>query len=100
MTQLLPDSTATSDVETALSANESTRSTATPALVAEQEVLFGPAAAILVPPATTHRHWPGTRLIAAIGHIHIRLPEPRPIYPRRQSNYFEDARLSRQMDHL
>ncbi|MCW2655317.1 MAG: hypothetical protein QOE41_2078 [Mycobacterium sp.] len=100
MTQLLTGSTATPDVGSASFTNESTQSTTTRVLVTEQEVVFGTAAAVLVPPATTHRHWPGTRLIAAVGRIHIRLPEPRPIYPRWEASYFEVARMSRAMDHL
>lgn len=71
-----------------------------PVLITEQEVLFSTASAVLVPPATTRRHWPGTRFIAAIRHIHIALPEPRPIYPRLGGGYFDSARMSREMDHL
>ncbi|KZS81612.1 hypothetical protein [Mycobacterium persicum] len=68
-------------------------------LITEQQVLFSSAAAIAAP-ATTHHRGLGTTLMAAIGHIHIRLPEPRPIYPRRETSYFEAARMSREMDHL
>ncbi len=77
-----------------------TRHASTPALISEQEVVFSTAAAAILSPATTHGHWRVTRLIAAIGHIHIGLPEPRPLYPRREASYFEGARMSRQMDHL
>jgi hypothetical protein len=77
-----------------------TRHASTPALISEQEVVFSTAAAALPTPATTHRRWRATRLIAAISHIHIGLPEPRPLYPRREASYFEGARMSRQMDHL
>jgi hypothetical protein len=45
-------------------------------------------------------HWHATRLVAAIGHIHIGLPGPQPHYPHREASYFETARMSRQMDHL
>jgi hypothetical protein len=105
MTQLLPGSTATSDVGSAPFAHESTQSTTTRVLVTEQEVVLGTAATISVPPSTTHRHLWGATLIAAIGHINIRLPRlglppPRPCYPRRDANYFEEARMSREMDHL
>ncbi|EUA05870.1 hypothetical protein I546_5856 [Mycobacterium kansasii 732] len=71
----------------------------TPVLVSEQRVLFSSAAA-LAAPATTHHRGLGTTVLAAIGHIHIRLPEPRPAYPRRETSYFEAARMSREMDHL
>ncbi len=76
----------------------------TTALISEQEIMFSNAAAAAaatsISPATTRRHWRRTTVFAAIGRIHIRLPEPRPCYPRLDGNYFEDARLSRQMDHL
>lgn len=72
----------------------------TPVLITEHEVVFTTAAAALVPPAPTHRHWPGITLIAAIRHIHIALPAPRPIYARRDATYFESARMSRLMDRL
>jgi len=71
-----------------------------PILITEQEVLFNTAAATLVRPATNPRHWPGTALFAAGRRIHIRLPEPRPIYPRLERSYFETARMSRLMDRL
>ena len=52
------------------------------------------------PPAVTHRHWPGAAFITAIGHIHIRLPEPRPSYPPHEASYFEAGEMSRLMEHL
>jgi hypothetical protein len=72
----------------------------TPVLISEQEVVFSTAAAAFVPLATTRHHWRVTTLIAAIGRIHIALPEPRPCYPRRGASYFEGGRMSREMDHL
>jgi hypothetical protein len=75
-------------------------SSSAPVLISEQEVVFNTAAAALVRPAPTHRHWPGTTLFAAVRRIHIALPEPRPIYPRREASYFDSARMSRLMDHL
>src|SRR6478735_2706789 len=83
------------DVELAPSAVSSALPASAPVLITEQEVLFKTAAALSVPPRTTHRHWPGAAVITAIGHIHIRLPEPRPIYPRREASYFEAGRMSR-----
>jgi hypothetical protein len=100
MSQLLPASTATPDVESAPSAVDSTKYGATGAFVTEQEVAFATAATISVPTATTRHRRLGTTLIAAIGHIHIALPEPRPHYARRDPDYFEAARISREMDHL
>ena len=78
----------------------SERRAAAPILIRGHEVLFGTAAATLLPSATAHRRFRGTTLTAAIGRIHIRLPEPRPIYPRRDASYFEEARMARHMDHL
>jgi hypothetical protein len=88
------------DLGSAPSEGGSERRDTTPVLITEQEVVFSTAAATLLPPATAHRRWQGAKLIAAIGHIHIRLPEPRPIYPRREASYFDAARMSRQMGHL
>jgi hypothetical protein len=103
MSHLLARSTATPGVSSARSAVDSTQRNSTPVLISEQEVVLSTAAAAaatLTPPATTRRHWRGTTLIAAIGRIHIGLPEPRPCYPRRDASYFEEARMSRHMDHL
>ncbi len=88
------------DVEPAPPTVRSTRPASAPVLITEQEVLFKTAAAVSVPPAPTHRHWPGAALLTAIGHIHLRLPEPRAVYPRRQDSYFEAGRMSRLMEHL
>jgi hypothetical protein len=52
------------------------------------------------PPAVAHRHWPGAAFVTAIGHIHIRLPEPRPSYPPHEASYFEAGEMSRLMEHL
>ena len=49
--------------------------------------------------AETHHHRPGGTVIAAIGHIHIGLPEPR-TYPLHESRFFEDELMSRLMEHL
>jgi hypothetical protein len=100
MSHLLPASTATPDVGSASSAVGSTQHSPTRVLVTEQEVAFSTAAAISVPPAATRHRRLGTTLIAAIGRIHIALPEPRPHYLRRDPNYFEAARMSRAMDRL
>lgn len=79
---------------------DSARDASTPVLISEQEVLFNSAVAASVSPATTRRHWSDAALITAIGHIHLRLPEPRPIYTRREASYFEGGRMSRMMEHL
>jgi hypothetical protein len=95
----LPDPLAP-DVEPAPSAVSSTRHASAPVPIAEQQVLFKAAAAVPVPPAVTHRHWPGAAFITAIGHIHIRLPEPRPSYPPHEASYFEAGEMSRLVEHL
>jgi hypothetical protein len=66
----------------------------------EWHVEGGTATAPVPPPTAAHRHWQATSVIAAIGHIRIRLPEPRPIYPRRRASCFDDAQMSREMGHL
>ena len=90
------------DTDVVLLASATTLGTVFPApiLITEQEVLSTPAAATLERPATNHRRWPGTTLFATVRRIHIRLPEPRPIYPRLECSYFETARVSRLMDRL
>jgi hypothetical protein len=98
MSHLLARSTATPGVGSAPSAVDSTQPNSLRILVAEQEVVFSTTAAISIPPVTTRRRL-GARLIAAIGQI-LTLPEPRPHNPRRDPNYFEAARMSREMDHL
>ena len=71
-----------------------------PVLISEQEVLFNTAVAASVSPATTRHHWSGAAVATAIGHIHLRLPEPRPMYPGHEAGYFEGGRMSRMMEHL
>jgi hypothetical protein len=76
-----------------------TQGTSAPVLITEQEVVFNTAAATFDPPVRIPPRWRGTKLVAAIGRIHLALPEP-PQYLHREPIYFEDARMSRQMDHL
>jgi hypothetical protein len=89
-----------SDAGSTSSEDRTEQNVSIPVLITEQEVVFSTAAAKLLPPATVHRQRRGTTFIAAIGHIHIRLPEPRPLCPRREASYFQDARMSRLMEHL
>jgi hypothetical protein len=97
MSHVLPRYTVAPEVGSLPSAVCTTQHGPTPVLVTEQEVVFATAAAISAP--ATPRRWLGTTLTAAIGGI-LTLPEPRPHYPRREPNYFEAARMSREMDHL
>jgi hypothetical protein len=56
--------------------------------------------AAAVSQATAHHLWTGTKVSAAVHHIHLRVPEPGPVHPRREAAYLETARMSREMDHL
>ncbi|OBK50152.1 hypothetical protein [Mycobacterium sp. 1081908.1] len=51
------------------------------------------------PDAETRHHWRGASVVAAIGHIHLGLPEPR-TYPLHEPRFFEDELMSRLMEHL
>jgi len=75
----------------------------TPALITEQEVILGTAAALSVPPTTTRRRWLGAQLIAAIRRMALTAPDkPRRHYPPSPStrSYLEAARMSREMERL
>jgi hypothetical protein len=102
MLHLLPKSIATPDVGPASPAVGSTQRSPSPILITEQEVVFSTAAAIAVPPATTRRRWLEATLGAAIGRIRILTtpPEPRPHTPRREPDYLQAARMSREMHRL
>ena len=104
MAQLLRGSPATPDVGAAPPSAVSPQPNSTLVLVTEQEVVFSTAAALSSPPTTIHRRWLhltlSPRLSAAIRRIVTPLPEPRPYYPRRESNYYEAARMAREMEHL
>ena len=78
MSQLLRGSPATPGVGSAPPSAGSPQPNPTLVLVTEQEV----------------------GLSAAIRRIVTSLPEPRPYYPRRECNYYEAARMAREMDHL
>jgi len=57
--------------------------------------------AVASPPrAAARRHDGGVKVFAAVRHIHITLPEPRPVLTRFEPKYLEGARMARQMDHL
>jgi hypothetical protein len=79
---------------------DAARDASTPVFISGQEVLFNTVVAASVAPATTPRHWSGAALITAINHIHLRLPEPRPVYPGFEASCFEGGRMSRMMEHL
>ena len=88
------------DVELVAPAMISTREAREQVLITQQEVLFKTAAALSVPPAMMHRYRAAAAVITSIRHIHLRLPEPRPICPRHEPSYFDAARMSRLMEHL
>ncbi len=57
--------------------------------------------ALDVGPAAARPHWPGPMFLAALGHVHLRLPAPHLHPPHHHENfYFETARMGRLMDHL
>jgi hypothetical protein len=84
------------DVGPKPSADSSTGHAPNPVFISTGEVIFNTAAA--VPAATIHHHSAVSALLGAISHIHVKLPEPHPIYQR--ANYFDAARMSRLMEHL
>lgn len=106
MLHLLPRSDPIPDslvlvVEPAPCTASSEQHAAAPVVITEQEVSFMTAAVVSVPAAVvSRRHWPRARLLTAVGHIHIALPEARPHRPRCEGSYFEAARMSRAMEHL
>ena len=68
-------------------------------LVTESQVAFSTAAA--APVGSTRRRWLDTTLMGGLGRILTALSRPRPpLYPRRKPDYFEAARMSREMDRL
>ncbi|MGV0837485.1 hypothetical protein [Mycolicibacterium thermoresistibile] len=99
MTRLLPGTNGSPNATT-LSAPPHRPPDRTPVLITEQEVLLGSVASAAAPPATRRGHFKPAKMMTAIGHLRIRLPERRPVYPRRESVYFESTRLARMMDHL
>ena len=86
------------DVGPKPSADDSTAQAPNLVFISTREVIFNTAAA--VPAATVHRHSAVSTLLGAISHVHVKLPEPHPIYPRRGANYFDAARMSRLMERL
>ncbi len=64
--------------------------------ISTREVILNTAAA--VPAATDHHHSAVSKLLGVISHMHVKLPEPHPIYQR--ANYFDAGRMSRLMEHL
>lgn len=58
--------------------------------ISTQEVIFNT--------GVDHHHSAVSKLLGAISHIHVKLPEPHPIYQR--ANYFDAGRMSRLMEHL
>ena len=77
-------------------------STETPALITEQQVLFSTAAAVVLPPAKTHRWSDAVHAAAfAVGSwiANSAKPSTKPVYPKRHA-WLENASMSREMDRL
>ncbi|AFM14996.1 hypothetical protein Mycch_0170 [Mycolicibacterium chubuense NBB4] len=68
-----------------------------PVVITEQQVLLSTAAAAALAPGREPQR---TVLFVRLRQLRIHLPEPRPVYPRRESRYLETARMSREMGHL
>jgi hypothetical protein len=69
-----------------------------PVLLTENQIAFCTAAA--APVVSTRRRWLDTTLVGGLGRILTALTQPRPVYPRRKPDYFEAARMSREMERL
>ena len=75
-----------------------------PVLITEQQVLFASAAAVAVPPARTSNWFVGAahafadaiRGVLVASNTHT----PSPRYRPSRNHYFEDSRMSREMDRL
>jgi hypothetical protein len=79
-----------------------TQSVETPALITEQQVLFGTAAAVVVPARKTHRLRDTVHAVAgAVGAFAASLEKPpaRRHYPKRYS-YLENSLMAREMYRL
>jgi hypothetical protein len=77
-------------------------STETAALITEQQVLFGTAAAVALPPAKTRRWSDPVRAVSGALRAMFAASEKPPArrhYPKRYG-YLENALLSREMDRL
>ena len=99
MSHVIPAPLAASDTEPGPPTAAPTLRKHTPVLVTENQVAFSTAAA--APAPTTLRRWLDTTLMGGLGRILTTLTQPRPpLYPRRKPDYFEAARMSREMDRL
>jgi hypothetical protein len=77
-------------------------STETEALITEQQVLFGSAAAVALPPAKTRRWSDTVRAVSGALRAMFAASEKPPAqrhYPKRRG-YLENALMSREMDRL
>ena len=99
MSHVIPAPLVTSDTEPGPLTVAPTLREHTPVLVTENQIAFCTAAA--APVGSTRRRWLGTTLMGGLGRILTALTQPRPpLYPRRKPDYFEAARMSREMDRL
>jgi hypothetical protein len=80
----------------------STKPAETPALITEQQVLFGTAATVALPPAKTRRFSDAVHAVAGTLRAVFASPEKPPAqrhYPKRHV-WLENAMMSREMDRL
>jgi len=99
MSHVTPAPLVTSDTEWGPPTAAPTLREHTPVLVTENQIAFCTAAA--APVGSTRRRWLDTTLMGGFGRILTALTQRRPpLYPRRKRDYFEAARMSREMDRL
>jgi hypothetical protein len=99
MSHVTPAPLATSDTESGPQTAAPPLRKHTPILFTENQIAFCTAAA--APVGSTRRRWLDTTLAGGLGRILTALTQPRPpLYPRRKPDYFEAARMSREMDRL
>jgi hypothetical protein len=99
MSHVTPAPLATSDTEWGAPTAAPTLRSRAPVPFTENQTAFCTAAA--APVGSTRRRWRDTTLVGGLGRILTALTQPRaPLYPRRKPDYFEAARMSREMDRL
>jgi hypothetical protein len=99
MSHVVRGSRARADVPSIPPAHNDPTLSHAPVLITEHEVVFSTAAAVSLPPATTHRRRLSGALVAAVRRIMSPLPAP-PQHYRHEPYYLEKARMSRAMGRL
>lgn len=100
MSHAIPGSPAIADVAVAPPLDGFGKLTPATVLVTEQQVLFGTAAALVIPAAPTRRRVLTAALLGEIERVRIRLRRPPSPYPHREAAFIEVARMAREMNRL